>query len=102
MWFTSYLTARSRSVAVKQSRPSSKRLLFGVPQGSVLGPILLSLYFVPLEKVIHSPVLGCMMYADDTQLYLSIMPNQDSSTSIARLELCIKDVLIWCSASASV
>ena len=50
MWFTSYLTGRSQSVAVKQARSSSKRLLFGVPQGSVLGPILFSLYFSPLEK----------------------------------------------------
>ena len=98
--FTSYLTGRFQSVAVKQSRSSSKLFLFGVPQGSVLGPILFSLYSAPLRKVIHNHDLGCMIYVDDTQLYLRIMPNQDSSTSLAKLELCIKDVLTWCSANA--
>ena len=102
MWFTSYLMGRSQSVVVKQMHSSSKCLAFGVPQGSVLGPLLFSLYFAPLEKVIHNHDLACMMYADDTQLYLTISPNHDPTTSLLKLEQCIKDVINWCSANALV
>ena len=102
MWFTSYLMGRSQSVVVKQLHSSSKCLAFGVPQGSVLGPLLFSLYFAPLEKVIHNHDLACMMYADDTQLYLTISPNHDPTTSLLKLEQCIKDVINWCSANALV
>ena len=102
MWFTSYLMGRSQSVVVKQIHSSSKCLAFGVPQGSVLGPLLFSLYFAPLEKVIHNHDLACMMYADDTQLYLTISPNHDPTTSLLKLEQCIKDVINWCSANALV
>ena len=93
MWFTSYLMGRSQSVVVKQMHSSSKCLAFGVPKGSVLGPLLFSLYFAPLEKVIDNHDLACMMYADDTQLYLTISPNHDPTTSLLKLEQCIKDVI---------
>ena len=46
-WFKSYLTNRSQQVLIKDAVSSSFDLLFGVPQGSVLGPILLTLYTLP-------------------------------------------------------
>ena len=68
-WFQSYLENRTQTVVVlgKNSTPSSLR--YGVPHGSVLGPILFILYTQPLSNVIqHYPVFH-QMYADDTQIY---------------------------------
>ena len=71
-WFQSYLDNRTQQVIIKDSLSSEKKLLSGVPQGSVFGPLLFSLFFGPLNDVILAHGLKVMVYADDTQLYISI------------------------------
>ena len=51
-WFSSYLFGRSQSVKIEESVSKSTDLECGVPQGSVLGPILFSLYTAPLSELI--------------------------------------------------
>ena len=70
---------------------------YGVPQVSVLGPKLYSLYTWPLGDVIRHHQLDVHFYADDTQLYDSFMNNdpEERSTAVARLNDCIKDVRTW-------
>ena len=70
-WFISYLSNRAYSVSLK-SLPSSKSVtvIFGVPQGSVLRPILFTLYTAPLEDIFNDHDVDFMLYVDDTQLYV--------------------------------
>ena len=69
-WFRLYLYGRLQRVIIKHTESKSQPLTSGVPQGSVLGPLLFALYFGPLQDVIKAHGLDFMMYADDSQLYI--------------------------------
>ena len=65
-WFESYLNDRHQYVTIGQAKSESKALQYGVPQGSVLGPILFCLYVQPLAHLIEEMELEFHSYADDS------------------------------------
>lgn len=75
-WFRSYLSNRSFSVFANHFMSNSKYMTCGVPQGSVVGPILFTLYILPLGlRIRQFPDVSYRFYAGDIQLYWSSKPN---------------------------
>ena len=96
-WIRSYLTGRTQKVSVGKVMSSPVALSFGVPQGSVLGPILFTLYTSPLGSICTKHHINDHMYADDQQIYLSFKPSTagDKENCIKRLEICIAEIREW-------
>jgi len=67
-WFKSYLTDREQYVQINDTQSSLSNCNFGVPQGSILGPILFTIYVNDLANATKENILS---FADDTTLYLS-------------------------------
>ena len=96
-WFESYLTGRTQCVNINGEMSSVFKLSFGVPQGSVLGPVLYTMYTKPVSSIINAHGLSCHIYADDTQLYHyyhSTVPSKISSL-IVSMQSCVHDIGAW-------
>ncbi|GFR88592.1 reverse transcriptase-like protein [Elysia marginata] len=87
-WFESYLTNRQQTVVTGQYRSSPVTLRYGVPQGSVLGHVLFSLYAQPLTDIFDTHGFSFHIYADDSQLYGSTEVN-DVSVVTQSLNECV-------------
>ena len=96
-WFSTYLNNRSQFVSVNGCSSKTVELKCGIPQGSVLGPKLFSIYTAPLYEIIEHHGMKYHLYADDTQIYLFFKPGDILTESIAyaRLQQCLYDIKVW-------
>ena len=96
-WFKSYLSDRFQFVHVHGVSSAQMRVCYGVPQGSVLGPILFTSNILYLGKIIQSHGINFHCYTDDTQLYLSMKPEE--LEPLAKLQGCLKNIKTWMSSA---
>ena len=96
-WFRSYLLSRKQKVRCQTVESSVQNLKCGVPQGSVLGPILFCIYTTPVGDIIRQHGVSFHQYADDTQLYVAFDPTSQHSVETAdvTMESCISHLRSW-------
>ena len=95
-WLISYLKGRTFSVAIKGCRGKPMLLLFGVPQGSLLGPLLFIMYCKEIENIAHKYGLSVQLYADDSQLYVELT-NSNLAYVKDCVESCLHEIQVWMS-----
>jgi hypothetical protein len=95
-WISSFLADRTQRVGYHGRLSAIRRLVFGVPQGSVLGPLLFLLYTAAVFDIIAASGLQGHCYADDTQVYLSA-PAEDADATVQRFVGCVEKIDLWMS-----
>ena len=93
-WFSTYLVGRLQRIKVNGLTSEPKLLDCGVPQGSVLGPILFTIYTASLGQLLRQLDVQYHFYADDSQLWVIFKP-PELDTAIGQMEKCIASVQKW-------
>src|SRR6187399_2738514 len=91
---TSYLTDRSQYITIGEHCSSPATLTTGVPQGSVLDPLLFTLYTKPIGQILSNCSVSFHLYADDTQLYISFS-SLDSTSNLSVLSFTVDIIHSW-------
>ena len=94
LWFQSYLSSRYQTVCINSSLSDFLPVTTGVPQGSILGPLLFSVYVNDLLQSLKKCEVDS--YVDETKMYLSFN-TKDKDISIMDLQQNLTPIRNWCS-----
>ena len=89
-WFDSYIKDREQQCIVNGQLSSSKKIICGVPQGSILGSLLFLLYINDMPDSLNNTTPS--LYADDSEIYAS---SDNSSDLISKLNEDLKNLSRW-------
>ena len=90
----SYLDGRTQCVQIDGIVSEYAKLVCGVPQGSVLGPLSICAYMYPIGSILRHHGIDYHIYADDTQLYITF-DLSDPNIALDKINLCISDIRTW-------
>ncbi len=93
-WFKNYLSNRSQSVKLDKIRSQPLPITFGVPQGSILGPLLFLIFVNNITTALPPHEANLIMYADDLQVVLTGKP-KELKTIVSRTETLLKNIKHW-------
>ena len=91
-WYKNYLEDRSVAVVVSNEKSNLRKLKTGVPQGSILGPMLFGVYTVGLSEILDKHKVKYKLYADDTQFYFQFETLEEATEKI---NVIMKDIRVW-------
>lgn len=92
-WLRSYLADKTMCVSLGGFESSSAPLSYGVPQGSILGPLPFSFYLLPLGSILRKHGNCFHFYADDSQIYVPL--KREDAFSVKPLLACLNDMKAW-------
>ena len=88
-WFSNFIKDRNYSIKIRNNYSTSYTIDHGVPQGSILSPILFSIYLIPLQTIMKRyPSITYNLYADNIELHATI-------TNSTQLQDCLNELQNW-------
>ncbi len=95
-WFESYLKNRKQYTSVNGVKSSLSTVQYGVPQGSVLGPLLFLIYVNDINNCVDKQYAEIRLFADDTNVFIT---EKDPLQLKRKAELTLSSLLMWFSAN---
>ena len=96
-WFESFLTGRSQRIRLGNTISDEICIMFGVPQGSVLGPVLFNIYIRSIYGYVRSLGFSIHGYADDHQVCKAFLVSSQSTVLTYDIDKCFSKIKLWVS-----
>ena len=94
-WFDSFICGRCQKVKIQDHESEEIIIKFGVPQGSVLGPVLFNIYIRSIYQTIEDTKFIVHGFADDHQVYKSFVKEQEYKILVKELPSCFAEIENW-------
>ena len=94
-WFKSFLTGRTQRIRLGSTVSECITIIFGVPQGSVLGPVLFNLYIRSIYRMVRTLGFKIFGYADDHQIIKSFEPSEQCKVLSVQINQCFSAIKRW-------